>query len=230
MKSVLLYNLCPLNNWEELTLALLSDHNHDKLYIHVSMPLKNYLGFRKKSILDKLAKYTEPTNIFFSKNVRKKGESIGFNKFRTFIDFDSFNIATYIHSKGVSKRKYKSQNVRDWTMMMHYFLIERHDLCKQAFKKGYHLYGCNLMLNSDLDNGAPPLLLKTPFLYSGNFVSINLDILRDRFLSNICAPDYYGPEAFWGKLTKLEKAYIAHKSPISNHYQESYPREMYVIS
>lgn len=232
MKAVLLYNLYPINHWRELTTQLLKNVPHQEIYIHVSLPLVDLLlPYRKKRILDLLTEFTSFDHIFFSRNKRVLGETLGFEVFRKNIDFSSHSMLTYMHSKGVSRRKYKSKNVKDWVEMMRYFMIDRFDLCAKAFHQGYHLCGCNLYLRSELpQQGAPEPLLYVPYHYSGNFVSVNMDALRKKFLTTPCDPSYFGVEAFWGKLTPLEKAFCVHQSGIKNHYAHPYPENLYKTS
>jgi hypothetical protein len=150
---------------------------------------------------------------------------IGFEYFRKNIDLDSFNLLSYIHSKGVTKTKNK--NIWDWTMMMKYFIVDRLDLCKEAFDQGAALYGTNIIYDWQLCPNAPSSLIKVPFHFSGNFVSLNLRKLRQVFMNTEIESNYFGVEAFWGKLCKIEEVRCIHKSSVENHYESPYPIESY---
>ncbi|HAI76576.1 MAG TPA: hypothetical protein DCM08_10045 [Microscillaceae bacterium] len=229
MRSVLLYNLFPVNHWQEVTQSLLQNHHHDELYIHITLPWwKKWFGNRaEKQIREFLTQYTTQDHIFCSTNQKKLGEVIGFNVFRQQIDFQPFEMATYIHSKGVSRPENK--NIADWTAMMGYFVLEKHAWCKEVFEKGKSLYGCNLNVVDNIDAKIPEVFRNTKFWFSGNFVSINLQKLHGAFLQTPCEPNYYGIERFWGRLCEADEAYCPFDStPLVNHYDEPFPASRYV--
>lgn len=231
-KSALLYNLFPVNNWREVTLELLSDATHDDLFIHVALPWWFYLQPWKILQVKQFLEQHLPRlrRLWYSTNRRKQGETIGFETFRQQIDWNAYQLLSYLHSKGVSKRKWRNPNVRDWRRLMHYFVIERHELCLQAFAAGYVTYGCNRLTAADLSPTAPQAVREAGFIYGGNFVSLNLELAREAFLSAPIIPNYFGVEAFWGQLCPLSKAYSAHQSGIENHYETPYPRDCYAAS
>ena len=225
--SVLLYNLFPVHHWRSLTATLLQYCQHDDVFIHVSLPVLKAVPWEIHRIKKYLLRYTDEQRIFFSLNSRKKGESQGFEEFRKRIDFANYSIATYIHSKGVSKRKWRSQNVYDWTMLMKYFVVDRMDLCRHAFSEGYKLYGCLLLNKEQMALNNEQAFCQSSFHYSGNFVSVNLDTLRQEFLAESLVPDFFGVESFWGRLCDVRDAYNAHTTGIKNHYDEPYPEINY---
>lgn len=223
-KSVLLYNLFPYYYWREVTDSLLSQVFHTDIIIHISIPKKKPLNAIKAYYY--LKKRANVKKIYFSLNFKKKGESIGFEMFRKNVDFTKYTIATYMHSKGTSHKSKSAQPIKDWTELLRYFVVERLDLAQLAFKKGYYLYGVNLLKKHLEDADGKPLFPESNFHYSGNFVTINLDRLREVFLKTKCRPHYYGVEVFWGRLCKMEKAYCAHQSNVY-HYTDVYPPQNY---
>lgn len=224
-KSLLFYNLFPKNRWKGITKTLLKKVPHDDIIIHVALP---YLAIpRIYDIKNELKKYPKIKKIIFSINKKKLGETIGFVKLQKNIDLDSYDSLTYIHSKGSSRKRKDTQAVRDWTELMRYFVVEHLEQSENAFKKGFFLSGVNLsqrMHPTQKDKLNHPL---TKFIYEGNFVSINLNALRDTFKTTQCVKDYYGVERFWGMLCPQEKAYSMYNSNIKNHYEELYPKELY---
>ena len=225
--SVLLYNLFPVHHWKLLTKKLLEYCRHDDIYIHVSLPILKAVPWKKYRIKKYLSRFTDEKKVFFSINRKKKGESTGFLSFRKKIDFARYSIATYIHSKGVSKRKWRSKNVYDWTLLMKYFVIDRLDLCETAFANGYKLYGCLLRTKEQLESGNDSAFFNSNFHYSGNFVSVNLSELRQKFVSAPITPGFFGVESFWGTLCDSHSAFNVHESGIKNHYESPYPELLY---
>ncbi len=223
MKSALLYNLYPVGDWKSITKKLISDIPHDEIIIHVSLDRYQYLFW--KFIEKELKSYSKVSRLLRSKNVRNLGETIGFGKLKECIKPGKYSLVTYFHSKGVTKPK--NENIQDWVEMMRYFHIDKFELCQQKFAEGYHLYGVNLGSYSNGERYGPYQF--SDFHYSGNFVSVNLDLIGDRFFEMPCDPDYFGVEGFWGKLTTLDKSFCAHLSSenIKNHYLEPYPPELY---
>jgi hypothetical protein len=222
MRAVLLYNLYPKYFWRPITDKLLSNVPHDTIIVHVSMPV--YAWIYQPYIKRYLKRFTKIERVLFSTNIKKKGESVGFDKMRKMISFDGYDIITYIHSKGSSRRRKNTIPIRDWTEMMRYFVVERLDLCKQAFANGYYLYGV------DLSNYLPEEhrieFPEVEFIYEGNFVSVNNKALGKQFLEAKCRPSYYGLERFWTRLCNKEKAYCVHYSN-TDHYNKPYPHSMY---
>jgi hypothetical protein len=218
LKSVLLYNLYPKYRWKEITASLLSIVPHDVIIVHVSMPWTAWPYIF--SLKNELKKYPKIGVIFWSYNRKKLGESRGFDKIRRLVDFNLYESVTYIHSKGYSTKKKDTAPIRDWTELMRYYVVERHDLCKEAFAKGMALYGVNLQ--PVRREGFPAVT----FHYSGTFVSCNLTMVREKFLKTLCAKNYFGVEMFWGALTDISHAACAHISNV-NHYTTDYPPGKY---
>jgi hypothetical protein len=219
VKSILIYNLFPKTRWKEITRSILGAVPHDSIAVHISLP-PHYLPILtgiKEHLRDNFPKIH---SIFWSYNSRKLGESRGFNVLRKHVDFSEFDIVTYAHSKGSSSKRKHTDPVRDWTELMRYFVIERHDLCTDAFEKGMELYGVNLQPVRRED------FPEITFHYSGTFVSCNLGRIREKFLSAPCAQNYFGVEMFWGSLTDLSHAACAHSSDV-NHYDTCYPPARY---
>jgi hypothetical protein len=221
MTSVLLYNLYAKTNWKAVTTNLISNVPHDTVIIHVSLPW--YALPSKYSIQKFLCRFEKVSRIVFSINRKKRGETIGFKKFQA-MALQQYDIVTYIHSKGTSKKSKHNKAIQDWTALMHYFVVERLDLCKAAFEKGHLLYGVNL--STHIAAGVKEQIPLAHFHYSGNFVSFNNKILGEKFATTPCGNSYYGVEFFWGQLCPIHLAYNAHTSNV-NHYNETYPPEKY---
>jgi hypothetical protein len=225
MKSILLYNLYPKNHWLKLTQYLLRDVPHQDIVVNVSLDWQDRL-WNKQFINRAVRAIPKVREVFYTKNSRELAEVTGFENMRRQIDFRPYEIATYLHSKGVTKPT--NECIKDWVELMRYFQIARFDLCLEAFRCGYALYGVNL---SEQFEGNERLYAYrvSDFHYSGNFVSVNLKMLRDKFLNTTCDLDYYGVEGFWGKLCDFKLAYNAHLSSatIGNHYLERYPASFY---
>lgn len=222
MRSVLLYNLYPKSYWKELTDNILSSAPHDDIYVNVSLDFTDLL-FNKRDIVKHLNKNTKIRKIFFTRNNRKLGEIPGFEKMRKSIDLNKYNVLTYAHSKGVTKPD--NSNIRDWVEFMRYFIFDRFDLCLDAFNRGYILYGVNL-LEANQQNKNEDTFALSKFHYSGTFVSVNLNIVREKFSKTPCINTYLGVEAFWASLCDIEKAFSAHNSG-KNHYNEPFPARLY---
>jgi hypothetical protein len=225
LKAIILYNLYPKHNWEKLTKKLFATVKHQEIYICVSLDFWDR-AFNKKRITSILKSIPKVKEIFFVTNNKNLGEFSGFEMMRGSVDFNEVDVVTYIHSKGVTKSK--NAFVADWIELMRYFILERHDLCLDSFEKGFLLYGVNLGFNNKEDVPYGPFRF-SDFHYSGNFISVNLNILREKFINTQCDMDYFGVEGFWGKLCSSEKAFCAHLSSINikNHYTEPYPEKFY---
>lgn len=225
MKSIIFYNLYPKNHWKKLTHFLLSNVPHDVIIINVTLDKWDRL-FHKKSITRFLNEIPKVTTVYFSEN-SKYGEVPGFEKMRKNTDLSDFGILTYLHSKGVTKPE-KYDNINDWIKLMHYFLIDKFECCKDVFNNNYALYGVNKSgYNADSHYG--PFQFSR-FHYSGNFVSVNLNMVKDKFNNTPIERDYFGIEGFFGKLCEYNQAYNAHDSGANNiqsHYFEPYPEKLY---
>ena len=223
-KSVLLYNLYPLNNWRRITDLLLKDAPHDDIFAHINIPKRNPLEAIKA--FQYLKKNNKIKKIYLSFNLKTKGESIGFDVFRKKVNFEAYAIVSYIHSKGSSRKRKNTQPIKDWTELLRYFIVERLDKARFAFEKGYYLYGVNLVEKHLSDKEGNEMFPESKFHYKGNFVTINLKVLRKEFLDTKCLAHYYGVEVFWGTLCEIDKAYCIHHSNV-NHYQDVYPEKVY---
>ena len=223
-KSILLYNLYPLNNWRQITELMFANVPHDDIMVHINIPKRNPINALRA--YQYLKKYKKVKNLYWSLNFKSKGESIGFNVFRNKIDFKTYDIASYIHSKGSSRKRKDTQPIKDWTELLRYFVVERLDLARSAFENGYYLYGVNLLEEHMKDRAGNFMFPESKFHFSGNFVTINLKELRNEFLAVKCHSHYYGAEVFWGTLSKIEKAFCVHQSNVY-HYQDLYPGTIY---
>lgn len=219
-KSVLLYHLYPKAHWKKLTLQLLNKVPHEDVFIHVSLDFFDN-AVRKKSILSFLNDIPKVRKVFFAKNAKQLSEVVGLNVFRKEINFSEYSILTYMHSKGVTKPQNK--NICDWVELMRYFHIDKFSFCKKVFDEGYYLYGVKL---AQYSGGVRVSAYKhCDYWYGGNFVSCNLDALRENFLNTPVASDYYGVEGFWGNLCPVEFAFCAHQTP--SLYDRPYPEKLY---
>jgi hypothetical protein len=224
MSSILIYNLYPKSHWKKLTAYLLKDVPHTSIVINVSLDLWDKV-FNKMSMIEFLKSIPKVEKIIFSENDPKLAEMIGFENFRQQVNFDNYDIVTYMHSKGVTKAH--NQNIKDWVELMRYFQIDRFDLCTEAFDEGYGLYGVNIGKYESGEKYGP--FKFSDFHFSGTFVSVNLNLLRTQFLNTQIDKDYFGIEGFFGKLCPFEMAYCPHISGenIQNHYHEAYPEHLY---
>ncbi len=223
-KSVLLYNLYPLNYWKQITDILLSNVVHNDIFVHINIPKRNPIqAFVAHRYLRKNKKVR---GIYYSLNFKFRGESVGFEVLRKKIDFRNYDFASYIHSKGSSRKRKDTQPIKDWTELLRYFVVERLDLAVHAFEKGYCLYGVNISEKVLKDKEGFEIFPESKFLYQGNFVTINLKKIRNKFLASACRVHYYGLEMFWGSLCSFDQAYSAHQSTM-DHYQEEYPPNKY---
>jgi len=224
-RSLLFYNLYPKDRWQEITASLLQNVPHDDIIVHVALPLLGW--FNKGAIQMELDRYPKVKQVIFSKNKKRVGETVGLEKLQTQVDLGPYSILTYIHSKGSSKAKKNTQAIKDWTEFMRYFVIERLDLAKEAFQNNFYLYGVNLSTNMHPRNIDKVKHPDTKFIFEGNFVSVNLNQLKEEVLETKCRKDYYGVERFWGRLCSIDKAFSQHQANI-DHYHETYLPEEYV--
>lgn len=226
MKSIILYNVYPKNHWKQLTQFLLSDVPHDTIIVNVTMDKWDMI-LRKKSIERFLKKIPKVSKIYFTPN-SSYGEVPGFITMRNDTDLSEYSILTYMHSKGVTKPD--NDNIKDWVRLMHYFIIDKFKQTEEVFSKNYILYGVNLLKIEDwIESSDYGPYRFSDYHYSGNFVSVNLDLIRDKFLNTPVDLDYFGIEGFFGKLCSYEQAYSAHLSTkiIQSHYKEPYPESYY---
>ena len=224
MSSLLLYNLYPRTIWKEVTTSLLSNVPHDKIVVHVSLPLTKI--FQYYSIRKQVLKYDKVSEIYVSLNNKSAGEAKGFNLLRRNIDFTKYDIVTYMHSKGTSRKRKNNIPIKDWTEYMRHFIIDRFDLCLDAFAKGYNLYGVNISDHVYARQEHKKLFPHCKFIYQGNFVSVNLKNIRQEFLNTPCVHHYYSLERFWGTLCPIEKAYCAFQTNV-DLYNTPFPPSCY---
>lgn len=121
----------------------------------------------------------------------------------------------YMHTKGVSNY---SRNTNDWRNMMNYFCIENWRDCIKLLNQ-YDAVGCNLQNYND--NGID----RSHF--SGNFWWANASYINQLDMSCLESNNRFSRE-FWigtgnGDLHELHNSNV-------NHYDQPYPRNMYVNS
>lgn len=220
-KSVLIYHVYLRNNWKELTSALFMGIPHDDICVNVNVDWFLLWKFIPAVIWFKKDKKVK--KVFFTINSTSKAEVLGFKKLRYWIQSRGYSLVTYMHGKGVTKPY--NQNIKDWVELMRYFIVDRSDLCLEAFDKNYKLYGVNLEAYK-VGNGRSGPYKFSEFHFSGNFVSINLDLLSDKFFSTEVDEDYFGIEGFWGKLCPISEVYCPFISNV-DHYQTPFPKQKY---
>jgi hypothetical protein len=221
---LLLYNVYAKGSWKNLTRYLLHGLSHNDVVVNVSLDSGGAL--RKRIVERFFSDIKGVDQVFYTQNNPAIGEAAGFDNLRKRVDLSDYEIVTYIHSKGVTKPH--NQYISDWVELMRYFVLERHDLCVDAFRQGYALYGVNIGVYRPGAERYGPYQF-SDFHFSGNFVSVNLNLLREKFLSTPCDQDYFGVEGFWGKLCTPEQAYSPHNSfpRVNSHYEEPYPDHLY---
>ena len=221
-QNILLYHLYVINNWKKVTEQLLSSIPHQGIVVNISFDLKYIYKLPWIWVWLKL-RFPKISKVFFTFNNAAKGELLGFMKFKEYLNKhkSELGILTYIHSKGVSKPNSKS--VADWRELMRYFILERWDLTEEAFRKGYKLYGCNLFHNPDSKEYA---FKHAPFIFRGNFVNVNYELLGNKIIKTDPGLDYYAIEGYWGKLCDVSDCYCCHESNI-RHYEQEYPEHLY---
>jgi hypothetical protein len=224
MRSILFYNVYLINNWKEITHRLLNAVPHDCIVVNACYDRTKIFSPRAARIFFK--KYAKVSNLLITPNIRSNPEVIGFRNMFTSVDLNAYDILTYMHGKGVTKPL--NSFISDWSEMMRYFHIDRFDLVRRAFDDGFSLYGVNISqrISEELPYGPNKF---SSFHFSGNFVSINLNKLRDKLHEIPIDEDYFGLEGYWGKLCSVNDAFCAHISSqnISNHYNEPYPSFLY---
>jgi len=99
-----------------------------------------------------------------------------------------YELLMYMHGKGVTKPLNK--NIPDWVELMRYFLIDRMDLCLDAFSKGYKLYGVNFGHYKEGEEKYGPSQFSS-FRFSGNFVAVNLKLLNIEFFQTPLDENYF---------------------------------------
>lgn len=119
----------------------------------------------------------------------------------------------YIHTKGASNY---TKNINDWRNLMNYFCIDQWRYCVKLLNS-YDAVGCNLLDYPDND------ILRPHF--SGNFWWANAEYINKLDYGHLVHPNRFAREFWIG--TAHGNLYEIHNSGV-NHYDERYPREMYV--
>lgn len=222
--SVLVLHVYVVNNWKAVSRHLLSNVPHDHIYVSISADKLNLIGRWQARRF--FSRYPKVQAIWMSENRKALSEVHSLNLFREKVPLDNYRLLTYLHAKGVTKPKNK--NIRDWVELMRHFIMDRYDDGVKAFRAGYSLYGINMGIYKAPDERYGPYAF-SEYHYSGNFVTVNLDTLRDAIRATPVDEDYFGVEGYWGKLCPREKAWNAHMSSdnITNHYKERYPKHFY---
>lgn len=209
MKTVLLYHIYPINNWQEITTFLFQKLPFQRIVVHVSLPDNND---DYKQLLEDYFKRYPVDEILYTLN-SGKGEVDALKSFVQTQDLREFDTLTYMHCKGVTKPG--NYNVLAWTRLMRYFIIEKMDVCEKAFKKGFVTFGVNKSIPSAMGEEG---FRNSNFFYEGNFISVNLkkvDLAKALIIH--LEECYYGLEGFWGKLCTYQEGYSPFDSGI-NHY------------
>lgn len=226
-RSVLLYNLYPKRNWKEVTEIVLGNIKHHEGII-INITLDKFDRFVKKHRYVEWylrRKYDKILTITYSINNPLLGEVVGFDLMREQIDYDYYQIATYTHSKGVTKPR--NSNVIDWIRLMSYFVVEKHDMCLKSFEEEYDVYGA-LLKQYDFNSVRKYTYKYCDFWYAGTFVSVDLRKVKMKFMTTPSIDNYYGVEAFFGNITSFDRAYNVHDIPY-NLYQNSYSPDNYIL-
>lgn len=219
-KDVLLYNVYIVNHWKSITTQLLSGIPHEDLLINVSVDW--YKIWKFPFIYFWFCKRYKPTRIIISINSHKYPEAKAFIKLRKYVDINCHSILTYMHGKGVTKPN--NPYIKDWVELMRYFIIDKYELCIDAFSHGFKLYGINLHLTPEGEKFGPYEF--SEFHFSGNFVSVNLELIGEKFFSTSIDKSYFGLEGFWGKLCSKNEVFCPFYSEV-NHYHTAFPETLY---
>lgn len=208
MTKILLYHIYPINQWRDITEILFKELPFDKVVVHVSLP--NDGSISKQELESYFQKYGVHDFLYTAN--RGIGEVDAMINFVRSVEMKGFDILTYMHCKGVTKPDNK--HILSWTKLMRYFIIEKMDICKKAFKKGYVTCGINKSVPNQKDEG----FHGCSFFYEGNFVSLNLKkVDLKKAVEEHLEHTYYGLEGFWGKLCDYELGFTMFNSGI-NHY------------
>jgi hypothetical protein len=216
LSTILLYHVYPVNHWREVTRFLFQKLPFKRIVVHVSVPAD------KEDIKGEVESYFKAypvDEILYSPNTGK-GEVDAMNRFVTTQNLAAYDIFTYMHCKGVTKPD--NRHVWEWTRLMRYFIIEKMDRCKRAFKKGFVTFGINKSIPGKEDEG----FRGSNFFYEGNFVSVNLKKVNLAKAIEHIEYTYYGLEGFWGKLCSYKEGYSAFNSGV-NHYLLTVPERHY---
>lgn len=220
MSSILLYHIYPINHWREITDFLFQKLPFDKIVVHVSLPIDSETNVQE---LEGYFKKYGVDQFLYSAN-SGTGEVDAMTSFVRSVDLRGFDVLTYMHCKGVTKPG--NEHILGWTKLMRYFIIEKMDTCKKAFRNGYVTYGINKSIPNQADEG----FHGCNFFYEGNFVSLNLkkvDLVKA--VEQHLEQTYYGLEGFWGKLCHYKFGYAVFNSGI-NHYMMTVDEKDYTTA
>jgi len=128
------------------------------------------------------------------------------NLIKTFSEKQNCEIL-YLHTKGVTNN---APNIKDWTSMMLYFLVEKSNQCIEHLKE-YDAVGCNLSTNT-----------KTPH-FSGNFWWSTSSYIKT--LPYVHTTTKHDAE-WWILRNHTCKYKCVHNSNV-NHYKQLYPSTLY---
>lgn len=118
----------------------------------------------------------------------------------------------YLHSKGVSKRKGKSECVADWVECLLYFTVDLHEVMLEKLCV-YDAVGSHLHL-------------KKPIIFGGNFWWSKSSHIRK--LSPYIRRRYGAPEMWIGEIRRSYTFWSPWRPSGHNHYVKPYPRSFYV--
>lgn len=131
------------------------------------------------------------------------------NLIRVFCEYNNNCQILYLHTKGITHST--NTKVIDWTDMMLYFLVTRHNYCFELLEK-YDAIGCNYLLN--------PKHFSGNFWWSTSKHIKHLDIIPDNL-------DRFQAE-FWICSKHDNNTFEIHNSNL-NHYHSNYPSNKYVL-
>ena len=131
------------------------------------------------------------------------------NLIRVFCEYNNNCQILYLHTKGIIDPD--NTKIIDWTDMMLYFLVIKHNYCFELLEK-YDAIGCNYLLN--------PKHFSGNFWWSTSKHIKQLDIIRDNL-------DRHQAE-WWVCSKHANNTFEIHNSNL-NHYNLNYPSNKYVI-
>lgn len=220
--ALLFHHLFPKHSWKRVTSSILRSVPHDATIVHIAVPP---LALFRLSWIIRWLKGTFPkiARILWSVNSSTAAESRGFEASRNTVDLKEYGVLTYAHSNGTSRRRKDTQPIRDWTEMVPYFTIERLASARLSFEEGYLFAGVILNRTFHIQKGEERIYQKCAFIYEGNFVTMNLNGLRDRLRTTPCPQRHYELERYLGMLCGIEQAFVLYDSNPFDHYNQPYP-------
>lgn len=210
-KTVIFLHSCNLGDTSVLT-SMINFVNNQKLLEKVDWMFVNNIG--KDIKID----HPKIRYVNYSPDVNNH-ENCTMNLIRMFSKFNRDVKILYLHTKGVtysSKSLQIPQNIQDWTNLMTYFLVEKHEECMRLLDT-YDAVGVNKQ--------------EKPYHhFSGNFWWANSGYLADLPsvpFTNQLPPEMLRNQAeFWVLLKQNVRAYEMFGSKV-NHYTTMYPRSIY---